>query len=217
MPMIYIYFFFHFVSNIIWCVVSVMKLGTWRKKEMLLPHTYAPTQWYLFCTFRKAERENVRISRWKPNLFVVVEVCQHKGYWQGIRKPTEIESRPAPWDVIGSSFRHPSRKSFTYRLDESTILKPVMLMAPYSITSLSHRSSIICRKQNILMNMDSRKKFVTRCTIRDLLHAEKWCKATHVVPGGTRIRWKNKCVKEFKNTRAFFLCVKKRTACCLVD
>lgn len=56
---------------------------------------------------------------------------------------TEIESRPAPGHFCVSRWRQPSRKSLTWRLVASTMRNPVILMAPYSITSLSQRSSII--------------------------------------------------------------------------
>lgn len=55
---------------------------------------------------------------------------------------TDIDSFP-PCDIEGSNLRQPSSISFTYRRLTSTIRNPVMFMAPYSITSVSHLSSMI--------------------------------------------------------------------------
>jgi len=60
---------------------------------------------------------------------------------------TEMDSRPA-WDMTGSRRCQPARKSLTWGRVTSTMRKPVMLMAPNSITSLSHRSSIIWLQRN---------------------------------------------------------------------
>lgn len=65
--------------------------------------------------------------------------CCVGGCW---RKHTDIDSLPAPIVVAGSRRRHLPKNSFTYGRLSSTIRNPVMLIAPYSFISDSHRSSI---------------------------------------------------------------------------
>lgn len=60
---------------------------------------------------------------------------------------TEIEFCPAPGKATGSCRRHSSRNSLTSRRFPSTIRYPVMLMTPYSMTSLSQQLSIILKKK----------------------------------------------------------------------
>lgn len=55
---------------------------------------------------------------------------------------TEMVSLPAPTDVTGSNRFQPSKNSRTKLLFSSTIRKPVILIAPNSLISDSHRSSI---------------------------------------------------------------------------
>lgn len=55
---------------------------------------------------------------------------------------TDMLSLPAPSDDNESSRFHPSRKSLTKRRSLSTMRKPVILIAPYSMMPDSQRSSI---------------------------------------------------------------------------
>lgn len=87
----------------------------------------------------KSTHENVKKSIWKKK--------KHQ-FYQNFISPisaectlTEIDSLPAPTDVVGSKRFQPSKKSRTYRRLSSTMRNPVMLIAPNSLISDSHRSS----------------------------------------------------------------------------
>lgn len=88
------------------------------------------------------------------------------------RELTDICSFPAPGEVVASNLRQPSKNSLTYRLCVSSIRNPVMLIAPYSIISLSHRSSMICSRWNKRVGKGEKRGQGTRDGREKKLHPQ---------------------------------------------
>lgn len=100
------------------------------------------------------------ISVLKSSFFSVSQVLRHYIFWKVLESTyyiliknetkilTEIDCR-LEFCGVTSKYAHSLRNCFTIGLSISTIRNPVILTAPYSITSDSHRSSITLKNKII--------------------------------------------------------------------